>query len=300
MPSQQQIRQQITDRIITAIEQGVLPWRRPWRVSPNAGRPTNVVSKKNYNGVNPLLLSIAAMQHGFGSKWWATYQQWQQLGCQVLKRPSNVDPGQWGTNIVFCKPVTKTVTDADTGDEEKSKFFILKTYTVFNADQVAGAERYQVIEELGTDNIEPDYAPAEDLIAATGADIRHGGERAFYSIGGDFMQMPYRERFSSLGTYYETALHELGHWCEPRLKYDRKELGYALCELVAEMSACFVSSEIGIPQGEALENHASYLKSWLDQMKGDANFIFKASKMASGTTDYLLSFVREPEAIAVG
>ncbi len=110
MPSQQQIRQQITERIITAIEQGVLPWRRPWRMSPNAGRPMNVVSKKNYNGVNPLLLSIAAMQHGFGSKWWATYQQWQQLGCQVLKRPSNVDPGQWGTNIVFCKPVTKTVT----------------------------------------------------------------------------------------------------------------------------------------------------------------------------------------------
>jgi len=83
------------------------------------------------------------------------------------------------------------------------------------------------------------------------------------------------------------------HWSEPRLQYDRQVLGYAMCELVAEMSACFVASEIGIPQGESLENHASYLKSWLDQMRGDANFVFKAAKMASGTCDYLLSFVRE-------
>ena len=85
----------------------------------------------------------------------------------------------------------------------------------------------------------------------------------------------------------------MGHWSEPRLQYDRQVLGYAMCELVAEMSACFVASEIGIPQGESLENHASYLKSWLDQMRGDANFVFKAAKMASGTCDYLLSFVRE-------
>lgn len=293
MPSQKQIREDITNRIIAAMENGMSPWRRPWRVSPNAGRPMNVVSKNHYNGVNPLLLDISAMQHGFQSRWWATYQQWQQLGCQVQKRPDSVKPGEWGTNIVFCKPITKTVTDADTGDEEKSKFFMLRTYTVFCADQVSGAEQYQVVEEPSTVSNEPDFAPAEELIVATGADIRHWGERAFYSINGDYIQLPHRERFGSLGAYYETAVHELAHWSEPRLKYDRKELGYAMCELVAEISACLVSSEIGIPQGESLENHASYLKSWLNQMKGDANFIFKASRMASATSDFLMSFVRE-------
>lgn len=300
MPSQQQIRQQITERIVTAIEHGVLPWRRPWRVSANTGRPTNVVSRNNYNGVNPLLLQIAAMQHGFASKWWATYQQWQQLGCQVMKRPDNVKPGEWGTTIVFCKPVNKTIEEPDTGEETKQSFFLLRYYTVFNADQVGGAEKFQVTEEPGTGNSEPDFAPAEELIVATGANIRHGGERAFYSTAGDFIQLPHRERFGSLGAYYETACHELSHWSEPRLQYDRQVLGYAMCELVAEMSACFVASEIGIPQGESLENHASYLKSWLDQMRGDANFVFKAAKMASGTCDYLLSFVREPEPVAVG
>lgn len=72
-----------------------------------------------------------------------------------------------------------------------------------------------------------------------------------------------------------------------------------MCELIAEMSSCFTASEIGIPHGEALENHASYVKSWLDAMKGDASYIFRASRMASATADYLLSFVREPESVAV-
>lgn len=302
MANSKQIREEITKRIVTAIEQGVMPWRRPWRVSPNAGRPCNVVSKRAYTGVNPLLLAIAAMQHGFSSKWWATYQQWQQLGFQVKKRPDDVEPGQWGTAIVFFKPVRKTVVNEDTGEEQEESFGVLRTYTVFNADQVIGAERFQVVEEPGTDNVEPDYAPAEELMVATGADIRHGGEQAFYSLRGDYIQLPHCHRFGSLGAYYGTALHEVCHWTEhsSRLNWDREAEGYAMGELRAEIAACFLASEIGIPHGEALENHASYVKSWLDAMRGDVNYIFRASRMASATTDYLLSFVREPEPVAVG
>lgn len=301
MPSQKEIREQITSRIVTAIESGVMPWRRPWRTSPNAGRPANIVSKAAYRGVNPILLSISAMQHGFASKWWATYRQWHQLGCQVMKRPDNVEPGQWGTAIVFFRPVTKTVVDNETGEEQEEHFGVLRTYTVFCADQVEGAKRFQVTEEQpGIGILEPDYGPAEELIAATQADIRHGGERAFYSPVGDFIQLPHRERFGSLGPYYETALHELAHWSEPRQNLDRQQLGYAMLELVAEIGSCFVASEIGIPHGEGMENHASYVKSWLDAMKGDASYVFKASRMASATTDFLLSFVREPEPVAVG
>jgi antirestriction protein ArdC len=301
MPSQKEIREQITSRIVTAIESGVMPWRRPWRMSKNSGRPANVVSKRAYSGVNPILLYIAAIRHGLQSKWWATYQQWAALGCQVKKRPDGIESGQWGTGIVFFKPIRKTVVNDETGEEQEERFGVLRTYTVFNADQVSGAERFQVIEEPGVGNTEPDYRPAAELIAATGADIRHGGERAFYSPDGDYIQLPNRERFGSLGCYYCTALHELSHWSEPRQHYDREQLGYAMCELVAEIASCFTASEIGIPHGEGLENHAAYVKSWLDQMKGDASFIFKASRMASATTDFLLAFVRqpEPEAVAV-
>lgn len=302
MPSQKQIREDITARIVTAIESGVMPWRRPWKVSPNAGRPTNVVSKAAYRGVNPILLSISAMQHGFASKWWATYRQWHQLGCQVKKRPEDVEPGEWGTTVVFAKPVSKATEDPDTGEETEQSFFLLRYYTVFCADQVEGAERFQVMEEPGNGIVGPDYGPAEELIAATGADIRHGGERAYYSPVGDFIQLPHRERFGNLGAYYETALHEVCHWTEhsSRLNWDREAEGYAMGELRAEIAACFLASEIGIPHGEGMENHASYVKSWLDQMKGDSGYIFRASRMASATTDFLLSFVREPEPVAVG
>jgi len=216
-------------------------------------------------------------------------------GCHVKKRPDNVPSGQWGTNIVFCKPILKTVTDDETGEEEEQGFFMLKTYTVFNADQVSGAERFQVKEEPGSGNTEPDYGPAEELIAASGADIRHGGEKAYYSAGGDYIQLPNRERFGSVGAYYLTVFHEMGHWSESRQHFDRQDLGYPMCELIAEMASCFVASEIGVPNGEPLENHASYVKSWLDAMRGDSGFIFRASKLASATTDFLLAFVREPE-----
>lgn len=301
MPSQQQIREEITKRIVTAIESGVMPWRRPWRTSKNSGRPANVSSKRPYTGVNPLLLEIAAMQHGFQSRWWGTYQCWRQMGCCVKKRPDNVKQGEWGATILFCKALKKSAEDEDTGDERQESFFVLRYYTVFNADQVAGAERFQVTEEQpGVGIVAPDFTPAEELIVATEADIRHGGERAFYSPVGDYIQMPHRERFESSGAYFETLLHETCHWSERRQNLDRQQLGYAMLELVAEIGSCFVASEIGIPHGEGMENHASYVKSWLDAMKGDASYVFKASRMASATTDFLLSFVREPEPVAVG
>jgi antirestriction protein ArdC len=182
------------------------------------------------------------------------------------------------------------------GEEREEQFFVLRTYVVFNAEQVGGAERFHADPGDDQETTEPDFQPAEELIVATDADIRHGGNRAFYEPVGDYIQLPHRERFGTLGTYYETAFHELAHWTEhpTRLNWDRKNGGYATGELVAEMAACFVAAELGVPHGETLENHASYLKSWLEGMKGDANFIFRASKMASKTTDFLLSFVQEP------
>ena len=307
MPANQTaIRDDVTARIIQALESNLLPWRRPWRTTAGGLQParhSNITSRKPYSGVNPLLLELHAMRHGFQSRWWATWAAWKSLGCNIRKRPPEVEEGGWGAKVVFWKPITrKTVTDDQTGDEEDERFFVLKTYCLFNAEQVGGeaAEQYQVDEEPSQPQAEPDFAPAEELIAATGADIRHGGERAFYDLAGDYVRLPSRDRFATLGAYYETALHELAHWSEPRQQFDRPKLGYAMCELVAEMAACFVASEIGVPQGEGLENHAAYVKSWLERMKGDRTFIFRAAKLADRTCDYLLSFVPKPEPEAVG
>jgi antirestriction protein ArdC len=305
MPSQTEIRDEVTQRIVQALESNLFPWRRPWRATeggPQPGRHSNVASKRPYQGANPLLLECHALQHCFSSRWWGTFPMWKSLGCNIKKRPPNVEEGHWGCRVVFWKPLTKKVIDEQTGDEEDERFFVLRTYVLFNADQVEGeaAAGLQVHEEEGQPHAQPDFQPAEELMAATGADIRHGGERAFYNMAADYVQLPHRERFGSLGAYYETAIHELAHWSEPRQQLDRPQLGYAMCELVAEMAACFVASEIGVPHGEALENHASYLKSWLDGMKGDRTFVFRAAKLASRTTDFLLDFVKQPEPEAVG
>ena len=140
--------------------------------------------------------------------------------------------------------------------------------------------------------------------------IRYGGDRAYYRRPtpdgsfpnhreGDFIVLPPRTTFAPPAAFFETAAHELAHWTEPRVGFHGT---YALGELVAEMASCYVTAELGIPQGENLGNHAAYLRNWLDAMRGDRNYIFKAAKQASKVTDYLLNFVRkpEPEAAATG
>lgn len=306
--SANEIRKQLTEKIVAALESGVLPWRKSWVSPKNTGRAANVVSGRAYTGINPLLLQIAAMEHGFRSRFFGTYAQWARLGCQVLRRPEHIAPGRWGTQIVFFKPVTKKVIDLKSGEEDEERFCVLRTYSVFNADQVTGptAHQYQVPEIQGDEAIHPDFAPADDLIANSGAEIRYGGDRAAYFVplprdswphhsNGDYIVLPPIGTFLSDGAFYETAFHELAHWSECRLNWTGT---YETGELVAEMGACYVGAELGIPNGERLENHASYLKHWLDSMKADHNFIFKASSQASKVADYLLAFARNPQEAA--
>ncbi len=308
MPSQNEIRQQITQQIIEAIERGTMPWRMPWQRAANTGRPVSLASGKAYSGINPLLLALHAEKHGLRSRWWATFQGWQKIGGQVKARPADVEPGHWGARAVLYRPFTKTVRDDETNEEKDEQHFLLRFFTLFNADQVEGVDPLQSKDpEPLAKQPEPDYEPAEELIRVSGADIRHGGDRAFYRrptpegswphhTAGDFIGLPNKTVFTTVGAYYETALHELAHWSELRTGWDYSKQGYPLSELAAEIGSCYLSQELGVPQGEGLENHASYVKSWLDAMKGDPSFIFKASKQASKVSDFLLAFVRQPQA----
>jgi len=317
MPSQTEIRDEVTARIIQALEADVLPWRRPWRTTVGGsqpGRHSNVASRKAYQGVNPILLELHAMRLGLLSRWWGTFNQWHQIGCSIRKRPAKVEEGHWGCRVVFWKPITKTVvTDDQTGDEDEERFFMLRTFTVFCADQVEGeaAAAFQISKDEGQPHAEPDFQPAEELMLASGADIRFGGNRAFYRRPmpagafpnhreGDFIVLPPRATFDPPGSFYETAVHELAHWSEIRTGWDHDKEGYALGELAAEIGSCYVAAELGIPQGEGLGNHAAYLRSWLDALKNDRNYIFRASKQASKVTDFLLGFVKKPEPEANG
>lgn len=304
MSNQHEIREQVTAKIVAALEKDLLPWRPMWGGGSN-GQHANALTKKAYRGVNPLLLQLHAAEHGFQSNWWATFNQWKQMGCYVNRRPDHVPPGQWGATLAVYIPITRQVEEPEDGDDdEEETIWILKKFTVFNAEQACGpaAEQYQVVE---TPDTKPDFEPAETLIQASGAEIHFGGDRAFYRLptpkgswpdhtDGDFIQVPPKSCFIG-GACYTTMLHELAHWSEVRVGWDREKGGYPLGELVAEIASCYLAAELGVPNSEPLENHAAYLKSWLEAMKNDANYIFKASRQASKVCDFLLGFVRQPE-----
>lgn len=296
MSSQQEIRERISNEIVAALEKGVSPWRRPWSSTSNGGLPINAVSARRYSGVNVLLLQLHQMRlahFGVRSKHYATFNQWRDLGCKVKARPHDVPSGRWGCNIIYCRPVKK-VEQEESGEERKSEYLLLRNYTVFCADQVEGAaaERLQVKPSV-TVNTFIDFAPAERALAATGADIRLGGDKAFYRCpsadgDGDFIAVPHKHEFDEEKEYYATLLHEVaGHWTEHRLGWSGS---YAEGELRAEMAACFAMTELGVPNCDDLKNTAAYLGDWLRAMKGDSRFIFRASADASRAVDYFLSF----------
>ncbi len=265
----------------------------PWRSDPNAGFPTNVVSNRRYQGINPLLLMIGAMRHNFQSRWWATFRQWDQLGGMVMRRPDDVPAGEWGTAIVFWKPLE--VTDKGENGKERTKtIYMMRTYTVFNVDQVRG-ERLDHL-RVGHNTTAPNpirYQEADKVIAATGADVRYGGNKAFYHRKQDYIQVPNRDQFTA-PEYYETILHELCHWTEHpnRLDWHQAERPYAMGELIAEMGSCFLATELGIPNADTLPSHASYLEHWLREMKSDHRYILQAATRASKVADFILSFSR--------
>lgn len=318
--SQDELRSQITQKIIDALEDGKRPWVCPWRKDPNCGFPVSVISKKHYRGINVLLLEVANMIHGFRSKWWGTYKQWQERGGQVQARPKNVQPGEWGTEIVFWKWLRITDDkDLDSkGKPKVKKIPMLRTYTVFNLDQVDTIDK-ESRQGKNLDSLRPapeeesdtplkldaDWTEAKGVIDATGADIRYKGSRAFYKRpsggewpkhkNGDYIQMPPLSKFPAVGEFFDTAFHELAHWTEVRLKWDHEKESYAMGELVAEITACYMAGFLGLPQSDDLTNHTRYLKSWLEGMKGDSRFIIQASAQASKATDYLLHFCGKAE-----
>lgn len=301
-----ELRQRVNEQLIEALAKNVLPWRRPWSSSRTSGRHRNFVSQRAYSGVNPLLLELHNMRHGFGSNCWMTFNQAKAAGCVVKKRPSHVPPGQWGCTVVFCRPVSKTVVDQRTKTEKEERFLILRSFTVFNAlEQVSGDAIDRLLREEEAHPVTgPDYPTAQALLDASGAKITHKGDRAYYArplpegtwpnhTDGDYIVLPERHRFHSPEAYYETAFHELAHHSEVRLGWDHRKHGYEMGELVAEIASAYLATELGMPLG--LDNKAAYLKSWLEGMRQSASFIFQACSAASRVTDSLLSLVRPAE-----
>ncbi|AVF03604.1 MULTISPECIES: ArdC family protein [Devosia] len=281
------VHQEITDRIIAAIESAgafQLPWSRSG--TGNIARPVNVASGKPYNGVNVLGLWSSAMVSGFSSSLWGTYRQWQQAGGQVRK-------GEKASPVVFYKTIEVSSSDED--DEPGERLFARASF-VFNRAQVD-----ELAEELeaGQACFDP-IEHADRFVAAVGAHIEEGGDRACYIPSLDKIVMPERSRFIRTDTasaahgYYATLLHELVHWTSPKSRLDRSLSGrfgseaYAIEELIAELGAAFLCADLAIA-AEPRADHAAYIKSWLTVLKADKKAIFTAASKASEAANWLMT-----------
>jgi antirestriction protein ArdC len=212
-----------------------------------------------------------------------------------------VNRGQRATKIIFWNVTNKTTVNRTTGEEKDEKRFYCREYSVFNIDQCGGEalDRFRAARPAGGF---VDFGPAEEAIAATSVDIRHGGSRAFFDAIQDFVQLPVKEVFATPASYYSTALHELTHWSghESRLNRINKlarfgDESYAAEELVAELGGAFLTASLNIPNERTLESAAAYLDHWLSVLRSDNRAIFTASTAASAAADYILGFSRAVE-----
>jgi antirestriction protein ArdC len=278
----------ITDRIIADLEQGVRPWMKPWNADHAAGRITRPLRHNGipYKGINVIMLWSAAVAKGYSAPLWFTYAQAQELGGNVRK-------GEHGELVVYADRITRTETDAK-GEEVEKAIPFLKGYTVFNAEQCEGLPiHYYAKAEPPALNPLQRINAADRFFAATGADIRHGGTRAYYAPGPDYIQMPPFETFRDAESFAATLAHELTHWTkhERRLARDFGRMrhgdeGYAREELVAELGSAFLCADLGITP-EVRQDHSAYIMSWLTVLKGDKRFIFTAASHAQRAADYL-------------
>lgn len=273
----------INKRIMELLEQGTVPWRKPWNVTVNY--PKNLVSGREYRGVNVFLLS----SQQYSSPYWVTFKQVQDKGGHVIK-------GKKSTPVIFWKWIERK--DAEESEEHagNGKVPLLRYYNVFNLEQTVGI----ILPE--PEEVHSPFDPIERAEEVIGSmpllpDIRHGGNRACYSPSLDYIQLPHQHTFSSPEAYYSTAFHELSHATGHQSRLGRKTIlepsyfgshEYSKEELIAEMGAAFLCGHCGIEQ-KTIENSAAYIAGWLKSLKNDKTLLVHAAAHAQKASDYILN-----------
>ena len=282
------IHQQVTDAIVAAIEANPGEYRMPWqRSGMGALIPRNAVTKAPYNGINTLICWCTAEKCQYPTSLWASFKQWQSIGARVRA-------GEKGTLIVFYKQYEVS---PDSEDDDGQRLAIRHSF-IFNASQVDG---YEIAVPPPPEPLQR-HEGMRRLIEASGADVRIGGEQAFYVPSQDFIQLPdercFRQSEETERTFQfeSTAGHELTHWSGNPKRLNRDLSGrfgdnaYAIEELIAELGAAFLCAELGIT-AEPRTDHAQYLSHWLRVMKQDKKAIFSAAAKASEAARYLMGFL---------
>jgi len=288
--SKDNIFDRVTQKIVADLEQGVRPWQKPWDSEKAIGRIVRPLRHNGeaYNGVNILLLWGSAIENGYQSPTWMTFKQASDYGGHVRK-------GQKSSLVVYADKIVKTEENATTGEDMEKVIPFLKGYSVFNAEQIEGLPEkflFQPEPKPEGGSIRR-VATVETFVQQTGAVIRHGGDRAYYAMHTDHVQMPPIEAFTDAESYYATITHELTHWTKHPTRLDRSfgrkvwgDEGYAKEELVAELGSAFLCADLGITP-ETRADHAAYIDNWLQALKNDRKLIFTAASHASKAVEFL-------------
>jgi antirestriction protein ArdC len=284
----------VTDQIVAELEAGVRPWVKPWDATYAAGEVSRPLrfNAVPYRGINVLLLWLSALRRHFANPLWMTYRQAAELGGQVLR-------GEKGSLVVYADTFMRREADED-GQEHDVEVPFLKSYTVFNAEQIDGLPAHYYTRARQPAHAVERVERAERFFSHTGAAIRHGGGMAYYAPAGDFVQMPAFASFRTAEGYYATLAHEVTHWTRHPSRLAREfgrqrwgDEGYAMEELVAEVGASFLCADLGLTP-EVRQDHAAYIGSWLKVLKNDTRAVFTAAGHAQRAADYLHGLQPKP------
>ena len=273
------IYEEVTNRIINQLEQGVIPWHKPWHGITSGAY--NRVSKKPYSLLNQMLL-----QHD-GE--YATYKQWTDLGGKVRK-------GEKSEIVVFWKMLQ--VEELKDGKVEKKTIPLLKYIPVFHVSQVDGIEpkeqktvEHKPIEEA--EKIKLDYMNRENIKI-----LEIVTNDAFYSPLQDYIQVPCKEQYTDITEFYSTLFHEMIHSTGHKNRLGRLDSSikfasfgsedYSKEELIAEIGSAFLMNHIGIETIKTFKNSSAYIQSWLRVLKNDKRFIVSASGKSEKAMQYIL------------
>lgn len=287
----------VTEKILSIIDRGVIPWRKPWSSSPAAMLPQiSGKTSHEYQGCNQFLLTVVSMAEGFTSNKWLTFKQVTELGGNVRK-------GSKGTPIVYYgqwSPKGDSGEVSSDKDGNPVRVGFLRFYYGFNASQCDN------LPAKFTDTLLPvekrsdaQKIEACEAIAAKYTDcpvVAHGNARAFYRPLADEIHMPNIDTFVNDESYYAALFHEMAHSTGHAKRLARKEIcefgvfgseSYAKEELVAELAASFLCRDAGIDKPDLVEQSASYLDGWRKAIKGDVKLVVGAAAAAQRAANWI-------------
>ena len=285
-------RKQLAEAFIHVLEEKELDWKKEWQAS-GFSNPFNGSTGRPYRGVNRLYLTLVASDRGYQDPRWCTFYQIQENGWKLANAK-----GQ-GVKVEYWFPYDREERKSMSWEDFRMKrgefnerYVLRASYkTVFNASLIDGIAPLpkQELKEISPDIL------IKKLSSNMGVKIvNDGGDSAFYRPSVDIIHLPLPEYFETEYAYDSTALHEIAHSTGVEHRLNRDLSGrfgtpeYAYEELVAEISSCFMSTNLHIEQSpEHISNHKAYVQSWIQAIREKSETLVRAVHQAEQTASYM-------------